>query len=491
MSASGPPPLPPLSLADPHDTIAAIATPGGAGGVGILRVSGPGAWALAQAIFRPTRSGQPIPVPGQPLPPPSHLPARRLVLGWVLDPASGQVLDQVLAAWFPAPHSYTTQDTLELQGHGGPAVLQAILELALAQGARLALPGEFTQRAFLGGRLDLTQAEAVAQLVGARSRQEADLALAALEGGLSRHLAPLRQALLALAAPVEAAIDYPEDLEDLDGPALARQLGQEVARPLAGLLEQRRGQRLYLEGALVVLCGRPNVGKSSLFNALLGQERALVHELAGTTRDTLEEGLLLEGLAVRLVDTAGLGADLAPGPIQELDQMGQERARRRLGLADLALVVLDASTPLTAQDHEVLAASQGRPRLLALNKCDLAPSWAPQALGLGPGEAILRVSARQGLGLKALTQALAQALKAGEPEPQPGQALANLRQAQGLEAVLAAARRAQALLGQTPLALELVSLELGEALAALGAVDGQGAPDEVIEAVFSQFCLGK
>ena len=435
------------------DTIAALATPGGAGGIGILRVSGPEALAVGERIFRPARAW--AGTMGR------AWPARRLVLGRAVDPADGQEIDEVLAVYFPAPHSYTTQATVEIQGHGGPAVMRRLLEAALAAGCRLARPGEFTWRAFVGGRLDLAQAEAVGALVAAQSRAEARLALAGLAGGLGARLEPVRESLLGAAARVEAALDFPEDLAALDAAALASDLRRGALEPLESLLGERARRRVFQEGALVVLCGRPNVGKSSLFNALLGRRRALVSAQPGTTRDLLEEPLVVGGVRVCLVDTAGLGTG---GP--EVEEAGREMARERLGQAELCLVVLDGGQVMQAEDWEVLAATEWSPRLLVVNKADKAPAWEPQELDAP----FLCVSAHTGQGLEDLLAALGQALTGGLPEPAPGEALANARQAEAFVRVRGAVERA---------------------LAALGLVDGRSAPDEVIEAAFANFCLGK
>ncbi|MCA1906002.1 MAG: tRNA uridine-5-carboxymethylaminomethyl(34) synthesis GTPase MnmE [Desulfarculus sp.] len=472
-----------VQLPDARDTIAAPATPAGPGGIAILRVSGPRAWEVGRALFQPRR---PWP-PGGPRP-------WRFHLGSLLD-ADGQAIDEALAVFFRAPRSYTTQDLVELHCHGGPAVLRQALDSALARGCRLARPGEFTLRAFLGGRLDLGQAEAVAGLIAARCQGEARLALANLTGGLARGLAPVRQVLLTAAARVEAAIDFAEDLapEETAGlEALAAELAAGVQEPLAELIRRSQRRRVFREGAVVVLCGRPNVGKSSLFNALLGRQRALVSRLAGTTRDTLEEPLVLGGVAVRLVDTAGLGwgGEACPSPAAELDELGRQAAGQAVAAADLLLVVMDGGQPLTPADREVMVASAGRPRLVAVNKADLAPAWDLAELGSPmENEPVLRVSAARGTGLEELAQRLGDALTGGQAEPQPGEVLAGTRQVEALERCRAAAERAGEQLRAG--AWELVSLELGEALAALGEVDGLGASDQVIEAVFSQFCVGK
>jgi tRNA modification GTPase len=457
-----------------HDTIAAIATPAGAGGIGILRISGPGAGEVAARLFAPHDHRLD----------PAALPPRRLVLGRALG-SQGREVDQVLAVRFPAPHSYTTQEVVELQSHGGPAVLRALLAAALEAGCRLARPGEFTLLAYLGGRLDLSQAEAVAQLIAAQSEGEAGLALAGLAGGLSQVLGPVRRSLTLAAATLEAAIDFPEETNELAGHALAGELRARALEPLRRVVARRRSGRVWREGALVVLCGRPNVGKSSLFNALLGQNRAIVTPTAGTTRDAIEESALLGGVVCRLTDTAGLG--LEPG---ELEALGRAAARERLDRADLALVVLDQGAPLTGEDIYVLDITKEMCRVLALNKSDLTPAW-PAAELAGEGAPALRVSAKHGQGLEELAEAVGAALTGGHPEPAPGEAVASQRQAEALGACAAAVERAIAGLEAPEVAAELVSLDLAEALARLGEVDGVDAPEAVIEAVFDQFCVGK
>ncbi|MCB2228567.1 MAG: tRNA uridine-5-carboxymethylaminomethyl(34) synthesis GTPase MnmE [Desulfarculaceae bacterium] len=447
-----------------------MATASGAGGIGILRISGPQARAVGERLFRPLGEG----------PAPAEEP-RRLVLGRALD-GEGRELDQVLAVFFAAPRSYTTEDVFEIQAHGGPAVLKELLAAALSAGCRLARPGEFTLRAYLGGRLELSQAEAVGQLINAHSGAEARLALAGLAGGLARRLAPVRAALTSAAAAVEAAIDFPEEAGEIAGAPVAAGLREGVVAPLDKLVAERAARRVWREGALVVLCGRPNVGKSSLFNALLGSERAIVTSIAGTTRDAIEEAAILGGVVCRLTDTAGLG--LEPG---ELEELGRAAARERLGAADLALVVLDQAAPLSDEDRAVLAATEGVPRVIAANKSDLDAAWP---LGEA-GEGALSVSAKTGEGLTELAEALGGALTKGEAEPAPGEAVAGKRQAEALAASAEASRRALAGLESEDPQMELISLDLAVALAFLGEVDGIDAPEAVIEAIFDDFCVGK
>jgi tRNA modification GTPase len=457
-----------------RDTIAAVATAAGPGGIGIVRISGDKAWQVGQVLFRPTKKLLPYPPP-----------TRRFLYGHVIDPKSDELVDEVMAVFFKAPHTYSTEDTVELQTHAGPAVTQRVLALCLAQGCRLARPGEFTRRAYQGGRIDLSQAEAVAQLIAAASQSEARLALCTLEGGLAQALAPVRATLLEAAAAVEAALDFPDEVEDIISPELASSLESGAAAPLAKLLTQSRARRVFREGAVVVLCGRPNVGKSSLFNRLLGERRAIVTARPGTTRDAIEEAALLGGVVCRLVDTAGL-IDSS----DEVEALGVELAKGRLGLADLALLVLDQSQPLTAEDLAALEATQNLPRIIALNKCDKAAAWDASELGQDPA-AVFTISAKHSQGMDELSAALGRAVSGGAAEPKPGEVVAGERQREALGRCLEAIRRAASGLKGSDIAIELVSLELSEALAALGEVDGQGAPDEVIDAVFEKFCVGK
>ncbi len=457
-----------------HSTIAALATPPGPGGIAIVRISGPRAWEVGRRIFRPSRGA---------LSPDLH--PRTLRHGYVIDPQCGETVDEVLCAFFPGPGTYTTEDTVEIQGHAGPAVAERVLDLALAAGCRPARPGEFTLRAFLGGRIDLSQAEAVAQLVQAQSLVEARLALAALRGALARELAGVRRALLHTAAEVEACLDFPDEVPDIRPPELVGRLQDQVLTPLQRLIQDRLKRRVYREGGAVVICGRPNVGKSSLFNALLGGDRAIVSPTPGTTRDAIEETIICQGVVMRLVDTAGLGTGR-----DELEALGMARTRDRLGLAQLALVVLDASCPPSAEDHQVLRETASRPRLICLNKADLPLAWPAGDLDL-EADTVITTSARTGSGLDELTRALARALTGGQPEPQPGQVVVSQRQARSLQEVLHFTRNALRLLEQAEPPYELVSIELAQALRFLALVDGQDAPGQVIDTVFQNFCVGK
>ncbi|MDQ7834573.1 MAG: tRNA uridine-5-carboxymethylaminomethyl(34) synthesis GTPase MnmE [Humidesulfovibrio sp.] len=467
-----------------RDTIAAIATAPGPGAVGIVRVSGPQAHVLAHALFRPSHPGF------------TGLKPRRLHHGSLLD-AEGRVLDEVLAAFMPGPGSFTGEDTAEFFCHGGPAVLRAVLEELLARGARLARPGEFTLRAYLSGKLDLTQAEAVAEAIAAPTRAALHLAQLKLSGALSHRIATLREALESLRARLCLAVDFPEeDVECLPLPELRQEAlaaAQDVDRLLAGV-ERARAWR---EGVLAVLAGRVNAGKSSLLNALVGRRRALVSATPGTTRDYLEEQLDLSGLLVRLVDTAGLrGAASGSGPedVDPVEAEGQDLSRDFMGRAEAVLYVLDASCPLHGVDRVSLEGLDPARTLVVLNKSDLAASREPgdesQVVVRGLGLDCVRVSAKTGDGLEELCARLRERLLGTCAEPDQDEVAPNARQA----AVLRLARaelQALAADAEAGLPYDILGVRLEAACRQLSELTGEIAPDEVLNSIFSKFCLGK
>ncbi len=455
-----------------QDTIVAQATPPGPGGIAVVRISGPDAWHVGRTIFRPKGGAAP------------WKQIRRLIYGHAINPGSGEIVDEVLCAFFKGPNSYSAEDAVELQCHGGPAVVSRIIQLALAQGCRTAGPGEFTLRGMIGGRIDLSRAEAVASLVAARSDSEARTALAILEGGLAGPLHGIRQTLVDVAASIEAAIDFPEDVSELAGAEQAHILCDNTINPLDELITNSLARSAYREGASVVICGRPNVGKSSLFNALLGRKRTIVSDTPGTTRDRVDEVVILGGIACRLSDTAGLG-----NIRDDLDGMGQDAARDVLQQADLALVILDGSTDLLEEDLQILAETQGMNRIVVINKNDLARAWPAQ--DLGQDLAFLEISAKFSQGMDQLSASAGRAITHGASEPGPNDIVVNARQREALSRCLEFCRIAADALHTPEPQVELISLDLHSALAALGEVDGQGAPDEIIDAVFNKFCVGK
>lgn len=461
------------------ELIAAIATPPGPGGVGILRLSGPGAAQAAAHIFQPLGKT-----------PLSEAPDRQLLYGRVFDQA-GELLDTGLAFVSRAPHSYTGEETAEIQCHGSPVVLSLVLDALCAAGARLARPGEFTQRAFLNGKLDLTQAEAVIDLIDAETPAAARQAAGQLNGALSRQIDGIYSALTDLMAHFCAVLDYPD--EDID-PFQAEQMGQILARQEAALqallATSRRGTLLH-QGITCVLIGRPNAGKSSLLNALAGYERAIVTNIPGTTRDTVETKVTLGGYLFRLVDTAGLRDSDDP-----IEQLGVARSRQALAEADLVLAVCDGTQPLTEEDHDLLreALAQADTILLA-NKRDLPDFALPQPAANDALNTltVVPLSVKTGDGLDTLETTLAQRAETLLPQAAQsaaGELLTNQRQTQAAQRALDGVTRAKDALdlGMTPDAL-LTDVEA--ALEALGELTGRTVREDITARIFSRFCVGK
>jgi len=445
------------------DTIAAIATPPGPGGIGIVRVSGPHAIALADAVFRRRRSGS--------------WRSHQLYAGQLHD-ADGAALDAGLAVVMRAPHSYTGEDVLELHCHGSPVVLDQVLRTLLARGARPAHAGEFTKRAFLNGRLDLTQAEAVMTLVRARTADAAHTAASQLCGGLSAHVLGIREHLVRAKAHVEAQLDFGDEDVGLDPEALAADVA--AARDAVdALLANTRGELLQ-NGLRVALSGRPNAGKSSLLNALVGADRAIVTPEPGTTRDVIEVNVDVGGVPVTLIDTAGL-RDAGDA----VERLGVARAEDAAARADLVLLVLDTARPFAEQ-----AALVGRADAIAvLNKCDLPARWsAADEAAVAAAHPCVRVSATAPLGIDALRQALL--ARAGAEWADNVPPLTSARQRAALTHVAESLRAAHASLAAA-LPPELVAVDLQAALEHIGTVTGAVTSDDVLDAIFREFCIGK
>ncbi len=454
-----------------EDTIAAIATSLGEGGLAVIRLSGPQALAVADKIFTPARRTAPAP---------SSCSTHTLHYGRIM--REDRRVDEVMLGIMRAPRSYTKEDVVEIHCHGGLLAAKLVLDAVLAGGARLAQPGEFTKRAFLNGRLDLAQAEAVTDLIGART----ELALAAaneqLAGRLSQRINVLRDQLMTVLAHVEAHIDFPD--EDI-APDTRDQLAQRLAECgnfMDELLRTANEGRILRRGLRAAIVGRPNVGKSSLLNQLLAQNRAIVSPIPGTTRDTIEETANIRGLPVVFIDTAGLRPSADP-----IEQEGIRRSREAFARAELILHVLDASEPLTTLDQEYLSELAGSKRLLVVNKVDL-----PRRLALPElyAPAAIEVSCRTGLGLEGLKDQIKQRVWAGEIHLEQLQVMINSRHQEALQRARQALQRTLAGL-QDNLSLELVALDLRLAVNAVGEIVGKTATEDLLDAIFSQFCLGK
>jgi tRNA modification GTPase len=464
------------------DTIAAISTPPGRGGIGIVRLSGPQSASVAAQLVRLR----------QPL---EHARAR---LAEVLDEndSSNDRIDEAVITLFAAPNSYTGDELVEIAAHGSPVVLDLLLRRALALGARLANPGEFTERAFLAGKLDLTQAEAVRDLIDAQTLTQARQAASQMGGALSRRVAPVKQSLVELVALLEAGIDFAEDDIDVAPQAeIARRIA-EFLPPLAALEASFARGRIVHDGLTMAIVGRPNAGKSSLFNRLVERDRAIVTATPGTTRDLVTERISLDGIPLELVDTAGLRE-----AFEEIEQLGIARSREALADASIVLVVLDATQPLNQEERSVLAAVYGRPALVAINKCDLALDPAVNSIEgkrdvlnadrLAAEEMAIpavATSALTGDGIAALREKIV-ALATGGAAVEPGP-LTNLRQQQSIAAARSALEDATRA-NETAIPHEMILLDLYRALWALDSLTGQTTTDDILNLIFSTFCIGK
>jgi tRNA modification GTPase len=466
------------------DTIVAIATPAARGGIGVVRLAGPEAIAIAHPILRLKHELEPgRAVFGElvePEPTTNHPGADALVCPAELSSATR--IDEVVVTYFRKPHSYTTDDIVEISAHGSPVVLRHVVELALAGGARLAEPGEFTMRAFLNGRIDLTQAEAVRDLIESQTLFQAKVAAQQLEGTLSKRLQPPKQKLVELIALLEAGIDFAEDdVSVLPGAQILKHIA-EVQVPLAELAGSFAYGKIVHEGLTLAIVGRPNVGKSSLFNCLVERERAIVTATPGTTRDLVSETVALGGIPVKLVDTAGIRRAL-----DEAENIGVRKSMEALADADIVLLVLDASRPLESEDRELLMHVQGRSAIAVQNKADLDGSALAVLTSHLP---VVRTSAITGQGIAELRSQILRHIAGDNPPQAESGFLTNARhQSLVREAMKALEAAIDAVGSRIP--HEMLLLDLYNALRALDQITGATTTDDILNLIFSTFCIGK
>lgn len=455
------------------DTICAISTPIGEGGIGIARISGKDAIPIASRLFK---GKQPL----------SELPSHTIHYGEIIDPKTGERVDEVLLTIMRAPKTYTREDIVEINCHSGIVPLKRVLELILREGARFAEPGEYTKRAFLRGRIDLAQAEAVLDVIRSKTDDSLEIALDQLKGNLSKEINRVREELLSLAALMEASIDFPEeDIEPLSSEG-AEARTRLIIKEIQGLIETAEEGKIYREGIGTAIVGRPNVGKSSLLNALLKEDRAIVTPVPGTTRDIIEEWLNLKGVPLRIIDTAGIHHTANP-----VEKEGVKRSKEAIDRADLALLMLDSSEELKEEDRELIKRIGDKRKIIVLNKIDLEKrideAWVRKTF---PSEPILPISAKEGAGLGDLKEAIVGLVFNGGMTPKERPCITRVRHK---DALIRARDSLESLLnslkeGFSP---EFLSLDLRVAIDAIGEITGQTTTEDILNRIFDEFCIGK
>jgi len=453
-------------------TIAAISTPPGAGGIGIIRISGPQSLRILQTIFRPFNA-------------PCFFSSHQLNYGRIVRPNDGRIMDEVLAVFMRSPRTYTREDVAEIHCHGSFLVLQNILELILSLGVSLADPGEFTKRAFLNGRIDLTRAEAVIDILSAKTRKGVDLAQEQLAGALFVRIDSIRNELIQMRAVVEVAIDFPdEDVEIINREQVMEQLLQNVERPLRELLQHADTGRIFREGISVVIVGLPNVGKSSLLNALLREERALVTAIPGTTRDSIEEYVDIEGIPVRIIDTAGIREHA-----DEVEALGIERARTLINKADLVLFMVDGSRKITGADVDLFRTIIHKSSIVVINKIDVRADDHGEE-DLFKNKVLVKISAKQQMGITELRKSIFKMVTTGKEQWQEDACAPNVRHKDALIRAVHACERVEDGL-QQGLTCDLLAVDLQECLDQLSEIVGVTTTEDILDAIFTKFCIGK
>ncbi len=460
-----------MNLGD--DTIAAISTPIGPGGIGIVRMSGPAATTIADSMFR-ARNGTLA----------SALPSHRMVYGRITDPADGKTVDEALVTFMRAPNTYTREDVVEISCHGGMLAVRNVLELVIRQGARLAEPGEFTKRAFLNGRLNLDQAEAVLDIINAKTEEGLRIAAEQLRGDLTKKLSEIRARLIEISALVEAYIDFPEEeIEHASKEDILDRLTATIAQ-IKKLAETFHDARFFREGLSVAIVGRPNVGKSSLLNVLLQKDRAIVTALPGTTRDLIEDYLNINGLPVRITDTAGIR-----NSHELIEQEGIRRSLQAIEDADFVVALFDGSEPLGHEDHDLMTILSGKRAVAVISKADL-----PQKISLDPitagGLPHLHLSVVSGQGVEELKRHIFASHLGGWEGERHGVVVTNMRHKSALDRAAVSLEHAVALLSRGE-PLELMVIEMRSALDRIGEITGAVTSDDILNVIFSSFCIGK
>ncbi|MDY6880470.1 MAG: tRNA uridine-5-carboxymethylaminomethyl(34) synthesis GTPase MnmE [Desulfatiglans sp.] len=456
-----------------EDTISAIATPIGQAGIGIIRISGPLSFEIARKIFNPQGSKVP-------------LQSHRLYLGHLHNPATGVMIDEVLLSFMKAPHSYTREDVIEINSHSGYLLLSSILQVILDQGARLARPGEFTLRAFLNGRIDLTQAEGVIDLINSKSTRGLQLASEQIRGSLREDIESLRQKVIDILSIIEVAIDYPDEVVDIvDIEETVNLVEETVIKSIEALIKAHEDKRIWVDGVKIVIAGRVNAGKSSLLNFLLKDNRAIVTPVPGTTRDAIESTTTIDGLPICLVDTAGFR-----DPDSEVEKIGIRLSQEKLAEADFIIIVVDQNRPLNRDDYHIMNLARGRKALLAINKIDLLSRLRQDDKKALSDFPCVRISALNGEGIDSLKRALVTCLIQNGNDMTTSHAVPNVRHQKALQDALRFIQSAlDSMRNDEP--LEIIAFNLQAGLDALGEIIGKTSEEEILNNIFGTFCLGK
>ncbi len=458
-----------------EDTIAAIATAYGEGGIGIIRLSGEEAKAILDKIFVPKQNEYK-----------ESIVNRRLYYGHIVDPSNSQVVDEVLAVYMKAPSTYTTEDVVEIYCHGSIVALRKTLALVLKNGARLAERGEFTKRAFLNGRLDLSQAEAVIDVINAKTDKTYDIALGQMEGALSERIREIRSTLMDLLVDITVNLDYPdEDIEIMTYEKLLKSI-KEIGDMIEKLLSTAGTGRIIREGLNVVIIGKPNVGKSSLMNALLKESRAIVTEIPGTTRDTIEEVISIRNIPVKLTDTAGIRETQ-----DQIERIGIEKSKESFQRADLIIFIADGSRPISKEDRKILSLLRGRKVIVLINKTDLGMKIEEEEIRITlPHAPVIRAAIKNNIGIDELEQEIEALVYGGKVKQEESLLVTNVRHTELLEKARAAIADAGAM-AENSEALDFIEVDVRRCWELLGEIIGESVTEDIIDQVFARFCLGK
>ena len=456
-----------------EDTIAAISTAHGTGGIGIIRISGEKAFEIAEALFKGKK-------------PFSQIKSHTLNYGKMLDPRDGTTIDEILLSKMKRPNTFTREDVVEINCHGGIVVLKTILEQVVKQGARLAEPGEFTQRAFMNGRIDLSQAEAVIDLIHAKTLESSKAAVTQLEGKLSKVLKSVRSKLIELIAHIEVTVDYPEDdIEEITGQKVISEI-TEIREKLEDIIRGFEKGRVIREGINVVIAGRPNVGKSSLLNELVGKNKAIVTDIPGTTRDIIEEYININGIPVRIIDTAGLRETT-----DVVEKIGVEKAEKALEIADLVIVMIDASQGINQEDHRIIEKTKDKNKIILVNKIDLVNEKIIHNIENEMEEKnIIQTSIEKGVGIQALENRITEMFLKGKIDVNNELLITNIRHKELIDKALKSIHEA-CIAHNSEMPLDCIAIDIKNSAEYIGEITGESVREDVMKQIFSRFCLGK